>query len=472
MMFIVSNHNAFLAHVSRHQQWYLSALIFCIIAISLTTQSLLGKPLLAGEESYYHLTQAEASGLEGIRYLPLRALTAILPFSGLAFISPLLVITSLFLARILLRRFRVSEHFSLFSLLFFVLTPTFIYNVGILSGAVYWTFLVLLGFVLLSSPHPTAQKWASIPFFLATTVDIFSSFLLLTLLFIYYFHKNLTHKNHPKSIRHILFPRESWALYGVIIFSTLFQYAFSGLPVFIGPFSETTTWTSFLSDFGSQQGISLFLLLLSIIGWLSLWKKWYRYWFLLLILVSIGYLLSPAASFPLALIVSVFAAAGFLRLFTQRWTQTHLRNLTFLLFLLGLLFSSLTYLDRLSLLDPAQGDTDAFAWIKNNADEEAIIFSAPSHSYYVRYFSGREAAYYPHDGPSLRQNASLSILKALYVQDLFPFLEQHNISILFIPASLRAELPSGQGLLFLLKNERFKLVYSSEGAEVWVFKQE
>ncbi|HLD72105.1 MAG TPA: hypothetical protein VJA23_00820, partial [Candidatus Nanoarchaeia archaeon] len=68
-----------------------------------------------------------------------------------------------------------------------------------------------------------------------------------------------------------------------------------------------------------------------------------------------------------------------------------------------------------------------------------------------------------------KKELSQRIFSSLYIDELFPLLEQNQISIIYITKEMRSGLSAEQGLLFLLKNERFKIVYSSEDAEVWVF---
>ena len=64
-----------------------------------------------------------------------------------------------------------------------------------------------------------------------------------------------------------------------------------------------------------------------------------------------------------------------------------------------------------------------------------------------------------------------NISTALYIQDLFPLLEQEYITYIYLTPAMKRQLPPEQGLRFLLKNERFKLVYSSEDTEIWFFRQ-
>ena len=78
--------------------------------------------------------------------------------------------------------------------------------------------------------------------------------------------------------------------------------------------------------------------------------------------------------------------------------------------------------------------------------------------YFIRYFAKRSVVSDP------------KILAATYINELFPLLEENNISIIYITKDMRRKLTEEQGFLFLLKNERFKLAHASKEAEVWLFR--
>jgi len=146
-----------------------------------------------------------------------------------------------------------------------------------------------------------------------------------------------------------------------------------------------------------------------------------------------------------------------------------LKKFTFFLLILGLIFSTLTYLERVPLNGPTESDINSFVWIKENIPQNKIILSAAENTYFIKYFTSRE----PFTDP-LRKNNSIiwsTILSAPYITDLFPLLEDNNISIIYIGEDMNKQLPHDKGLLYLFKNERFKLVHSHEDSEVWVFKE-
>ena len=63
-------------------------------------------------------------------------------------------------------------------------------------------------------------------------------------------------------------------------------------------------------------------------------------------------------------------------------------------------------------------------------------------------------------------------MNSTYTATTFPLLNEHLIQIVYITPQMKKAYPPEQGLLFLLKNERFKILYESEGYEVWSFKRD
>jgi len=71
------------------------------------------------------------------------------------------------------------------------------------------------------------------------------------------------------------------------------------------------------------------------------------------------------------------------------------------------------------------------------------------------------------------QDSQLSqeIFNAFYIDELFPLLEKNEVSIIYVSEDMKRQLPTQQEFLFLLQNERFKLLYFSEEVEVWSFEE-
>ena len=166
----------------------------------------------------------------------------------------------------------------------------------------------------------------------------------------------------------------------------------------------------------------------------------------------------------------ILAAVGFATLLEQNWKLSFLRNAVLLLLLLGISFSAVAYLGRLSEYPPTPIDQDALEWIRQNTDQEAVVLSAPENSYYISHFAKRKPVFALHLDYLDNYQLSQEIFTAFYIDQLFPLLEKNKVSIIYVSEEMKQSLPQEQEFLFLLQNERFKLLYSAGNAEVWSFE--
>ncbi len=241
-------------------------------------------------------------------------------------------------------------------------------------------------------------------------------------------------------------------------------------PFFIGPFHTENYFSGLISDFGARGGLSFFALLLGLIGLTVAWKeKKFMPIYAFVPIVIAGYIFNSHSGFYLALLAAVAGIIGGEAIFNRPWTFPALKQFTFFLLALGILFSTISYLDRISLVGPSAAEKAALLWMNENTAEESIVLALPEESYYVQYFAERIPFAPTHD----RQKQAIlqKMLSSVYIHELFPLLEEQQINIIYITPEWRRMLSAEQGFLFLLKNERFKLLYAQEGYEVWEYRK-
>ncbi len=449
--------DATFSHFIKHQKKYLVLLAVLILLLHFAANYLAGKPLLSGAESYYHLYSAR----EWIDFNPLSAVLSLFPDSVVFLLPLLLAVISILLLLAIAQKIGLTERVAFFFTLFLILSPTFLFAFTTLSSYSFFLFLVLLGFFLLMQEQKILRYLSLLPFILAAGFDIFSTAFLLVLLLIY---RSVTHdKKDPVSLAGI-------GTTAVLFVATLILK----FPLLLGPFHRQQLVSDLVSDFGGLSGISAFILLLAIIGMLSTWKKKnFYHLYLLLPLIIPAYIFNTNIIFYLSLIIVVFAAISFVQMFERRWNLISLKHFTMIILLLGVIFSTITYLDRFSNYGPSHDDKDALIWIKEHTPVNSVVLSAPENSYVIRYFAEREPLRVFEKGTyTEKTELAEAVFSSLYIQDLFPTLEENKVRFLFITKEMKQGLPSDQGFLFLLKNERFKLLYASGDSEVWAFKQE
>jgi len=260
-----------------------------------------------------------------------------------------------------------------------------------------------------------------------------------------------------------------------MIVVTLGTILLFGIPLFLGPFYPADHFSDLISDLGSRCGTPFFILLLGLFGLAYAWKEKKNVpFYLFLPLVVIVYIFNRHYGFLLSMVAIYFAAKGLLNLFSGVWSLKTLKHFTLLIILLGLLFSIITYNSRINLIGPTENDKEVLTWVKENIPNDPqyqTVFSLPENSYYVRYFAQRQPFYDYHRYREEQNKVNITgtLLTSSYISTIFPLLENNGLGIIYITAAQRNEYSEEQGLLFVLKNERFKIVHSHEEDQVWVF---
>ncbi len=445
----------YLNHLLHHQKIYLCILLLVLSATPLVLNYLHEKPVLVGGESYYYLSSAQ----QGSPYNPLTLLFRIIPDKLSFLLPPLIYLGIVILFYAFAEKIKLSEKRTFFMVLFYLLTPSFIFTSLTLSSYSLYLLLILGGANLLFS-NGIKRYFSLILFLLASFIDTFSAMLLLAGIVAYFFVLNRSkerfHKLLTISIATVL-------ILNAVVLNT---------PFFIGPFQIQNRASDLISDLGGFSGVGFFSILLAFIGFIISWqKKNLPVMIPAAVIFLTAYLFNTHTVFFLSLLIIILAATSFEYLLEQTWKLSFLRNAVLLLLLLGISFSAVSYLERLSEYSPTSVDQKTLEWIQRNTPEEAVILSAPENSYYISYFAQRKPLFALHRDYQQQYNISQHIFNAYYINELFPLLEPNNVSIIYISDKMKHTLPKEQEFLFLLQNERFKMLYFTEDTEVWSFEE-
>jgi len=427
----------YLEHIMAHQKKYLGLFSFVVLLIPLLINFTKSKPVLGGVETYYHLV--------GFEFTPWRFANYI-SSDLLIFLPMLLGILTVLLFLKIAKLIKLDQKIAVIYLILVISSAGFIFAYSTISSYALYSFFVACGFWL--ALQKRYKIFSLVPFTLASLFDAYSSLLLLALIAIFIGTK-------LKNIFH-------WILFTLV--SVLTGINFLTDKFILGPFVEQSATSSLISDLGSISGVSFFVVLLALIGVTVTWQRRKLYTsYGLAVAVGVVYFIFPQTILLMTMITCFFAAVAAVYLYDRFWNLSKLRDYTFLLIILGLVFSNLSYLNRVSEGGPTFDDHNAMLWMKDNV--EGVIFSDPDNSYVIRYITGKSVVDYPHLKLDIQKNG----LQELYVRQLFPILEEQSVDIIFVSEDMRNDLSAEQGLLFLLRNERFKLVHSSGNAEVWSF---
>ena len=444
-------------HFIKHQKKYITLIMLIIFSVLIISNFVADKPVISGSESYYYL-----SSLHGTSYNPLVNLIRFIP-ENLIFLIPLFIGIFSVLMIFNLSKHILDKETSFFFILFLVLTPAFIFSFVTLYSYGLFLLLTLLGFFLIYKNDKKLRYLSLLPFILATLFDTLSALVLLILQLTYLY--NNKNKNY----------KDQLPFYAVIltVILLIFNQLVLEIPLILGPFHKQILFTDLISDLGGSSGLGLFITILALIGLIDVVRrKDFKILYLLPILI-IAYFFNTNVIFFIGIITSLLASFGFIRLIGRNWNLLSLKKFTAIILILGILFSTLAYMNRLPGYQPLKEDREVLSWIMENTPEDSVILSSPENTYLIKYFAGRDPlSVFDHGSIKDRNQLSEKIFSSLYIRDLFPLLEDNNVDFIYINRNMKKELPKDQGFLFLLKNERFKLIYSSGDSEVWVFEKE
>jgi hypothetical protein len=462
-------------HLFKHKGIYLTILLLIILTSPYLIRYLDHNPTVIGESSYFHLNQAENVDWHNFYQNPYHLLLSLnITDNQPAYLAiPLiLALLSLILLSNIIKKFKLAPQNRFFFLFFLILSPTFIYTFTVLNHHSFFIFLNLLGFTLLLSKHKEAKlpvsrrlclpgkkflNYLSFPVFaLIPFFDIFSSILTLLFLAVYFYLK-----------------RDNTVKFSAITVAiSTFLNIFLGKPFLLGPYAPQNIFIDFFSDFGGLFGISLFALLLAVTGLIITWKKekfFIAYSFLILFVFLFIY--QTSALIYLNFFIIFLASFGFTHFLNKEWKINIIKNAFLFLLIIGIVFSTLTVLNKLSTLPPSPETKESLQWLRENTERYQFIFSHPSDSYLVEYFSRRPAFIHYHDSDfKTKSEITDQILQSSYIKETFPLLEQNGISHIYLPSKTKENLPPDRGLIFLLQNERFKKIYNQKNIEIRKFK--
>ncbi len=451
--------NPYFQHFARNQRVYLSILILVFFFLLITINTKAGKPMLVGEESYYHIAQAHFKNPNPLYYV-LKGILYISP--NLAIIIPLLLsLGSLFLFYRVADKINLRKETTAVFLLFTIVSPFSIVSLASLSSYALLVFLLLAGFYILTFParKKKVRYFALIPFAIIPFIDGLSAGI--TLIFLATFlHQT---KKDKRPVHASLITTISSAVLNL----------FLNTPLLLGPFHPQNRVTDIFSDFGSMGGISFFLILLALIGFGLTWKqKKFYIAYALLPFGIIAYFINTSSAYIISLVAILFATVAFINIFKQKWVFPKIKNFAFLLLFLGLLFSTLSFIDRVPSLNPTAEDVVALEWMKANTDEPGFIFSTPENGPLIEGIANKRAFLQLTERNERKKMLTREFMTAGSSIEFFELLEENEVYLIYLNARAKEQFPDNKGLLVFLTDERFKLLNKTENTEIWKYTAE
>jgi hypothetical protein len=455
---------------------YLLLISLVLLLVPQLVRLPVGLDVIVGQQTYHHAILAEnlvESGFPLIKlfenYSPYHYLVAFLGSFlsiGLAtkIISIFLGLLTTFLFFLLLAEFGIGKNKRFLIILLFVMSPIFIYSFTFANPYSLALALSFLGVYFFLKNKNIYLALSVISFVLVSLFDSFNIFLCLFFLFVYSY-KVKEKKNWFFTI----------LLFAAIIIFTIPKPFFTSYG-----YVKASFFTEFISGLGGLIGFGVFQIFLFFIGIFSSWKK--EYWhfpsyFAIIVLFFLSVFLGPVFNIYLSIIVSVFAGIGFFKLIKIKWQLTAIRDLTILIIICGLLFSSASFINRIAVFPPSKTEVDSLLYLQNYSVSGERVLSHYSNSYLIEYYSDRDAILDPLDLKYQQDliNDTEAIFHSTLLKDAMDLLHQHKVRYVWVNKPMKQGLiwdKEGEELLFLFRNKQdFKKVYNSTEVQIWkVFK--
>ncbi|MFC1801164.1 hypothetical protein ACFLZB_01775 [Nanoarchaeota archaeon] len=368
---------------------------------------------------------------------------------------------SVFLFYNLLRKSKLEIELQLAVAALLILSPIFIFTFATLNHYSALIFLILLGFNFLITKK---CKYLALPVFLIIPFfDVFTTFFVLILLLMYLFISK------EKFVYYIF---GSFLLLTIIL-QFVYPQIFYLQPIFL----ERNISFEFFSDLGGFLGFGFFPLLLSFLGLIITWKQKkinYLIYLLIVFLIASFFILGDYVNIYLNFFLVLLAGQGFIWLWKRSWKFDFLKKISVLILIFGIVFSTVSYVNRLSVEPLNPSIEESMIWLKDRTSPGGFVLSHPEKSFWIEAIAERKP-FLDIYGDDYQQRLETAEL-IFYSRDwklTTQLLEENKIKYIWIDS----EMLNGQvwneeeeGLLFLLRDPRYRRIYRQEGIEIWRFE--
>jgi len=227
-----------------------------------------------------------------------------------------------------------------------------------------------------------------------------------------------------------------------------------------------------ISGLGALIGFNVFVLLLAGIGIVKSWKNkqslaWLYAVFIGLLILSFY---SSEYKILLNLLISLYGAVGFAALMNMQWELKLIRNLTIGLLAIGLLFSTVSYIHRLSYMEPSPQLVNSIVEFRNRSTPTDVVLSHPENGYWLEFFSERDSYL---DSSRESFNETLAFFMTRDEDRAAEYLDNREISFIFVDHKTRELMINNDneiGLEFLMQNSMaYTLVHRDDPISIWKY---
>ena len=475
------------------------AVTLIVLLAPLFTRWMLGNDTLPGEESYAHLMLAESLVQEERAIHPIyegreffiTPYHRLLAFTGRIFgletgsliLGLLLGLLSSLLFFLLLKHLDISLTERLLIMLPLVLSPVFIYLFTAPNPHSFAVLLLLLGAYLATKTyaHKGSEEWLTIAgkltavicLFLVSMFSLFHAGLAIVLALWYGLQKGRGSKKRGWMSEWVyVLLAVALSILAVLIFKPAGYYVYYQIE-----HSLATLIPLSISDLGAYLGFGPFSLVLAGIGLYESWKNKKQHlirYLLTITLFTLVFWYGNTIFFYLLWPAVYYMGLGLTALRSLHWRFTLLKNLTLLVVICGLLFSTISFMNQTAQGGATQDMKEGLEMLQGLARTDDVVLTSHTNGFVVEYLAKRkvllDGAFYTIPNLEEAFEASYRLFYPPNQQALTSLLEQHHIQFMVIDKKMKEDLWNNkkQGLLAHLDNEKlFKRILTSPDLEIW-----
>ena len=463
-------------------------LLFLILTIPNFARFYTSNDSLIGSEPYYHFRAAKALLKEGslnlfnppkdvpdISYSPrdyffnpyhyllvytsrltsLHTASRIVPF--------VFGILALLVFNLILKRFVDEEYKRHIILILLIINPSFIYTFTVSNPHSAAIVMTLLGFYLFLRNDRFSLALSIVCFAVVSLFSLMNTLLAILVLLAY----TLTERR--KTNRFML----------VVLLLALFSFARKAAFYYNYTYMpDTNVFGNLFSDLGGVIGFGIFSIILAVYGVVSNWKSKssFIYFFVLSVLLIISLLfIGNIANMYIMFLVAVSAGLGFVRLYELKWNVQTVKNLTMLILVCGLLFSTVSYVTRLSSLPPDSAAIESLDWLGANAFKDDFVLSHYDNGYLISTVARNPVLTDSLLASDYDQNFMYKVQDSMFysrnLKQTKKLFEGYKVKYVYVTPEMKEGLvwsKPNEGLLFLFTSKStFEKVYDKDGYEIW-----
>ncbi|MFW6230616.1 MAG: hypothetical protein ACOC32_01180 [Nanoarchaeota archaeon] len=361
----------------------------------------------------------------------------------------------LMMLNIVLKHFAIAKDKRTLTILFFGLSPLFIYYAASLAAVQIFTLLSLSSLLFL--------KRRKIFFYLISLIiPLFGIELLVVHLIIIL--AVALYKNRIRSFYEALA-----AGGGLMLLLVVLGFAPSMHEI---PFATSEMFIrEFISEFGGSRSLGIMLVTIAAYGFIRqlLSQKRQALQFIFAVSLMVLPLIEFRSFYFLGIAAAVYAADGASALLARKWYSNDLKMLTIVIIMCGFLFTLLSYSSTFLSLPLQAEEKEALDWFAKQPDGN--VLTGPFFAYHVRAYSGKPVVATASSATFIESQDVETIFQSFDLDATLALLRERDVDYIVLTDEIKERVWSrpDQGLLFLFSNDmHFRKLYADkEIIEIW-----